>query len=162
MGTHPSSSDPLGPDPREYRDGDDLLLAQIRELLDSLRRFDDEDVAEAWLATQRWPDGVRCPRCDSDNVAIASKRRPMPYRCRLCRIQFSVKSHSPMRGSKLPFSTWAKAFHICSSITNPAGIDIRNVLPVSDKTARTLACRIHEGWRRAVPEFPELTQGDLL
>ena len=27
-----------------------------------LRRFENEELAEAWLVTRRWPSGVRCPR----------------------------------------------------------------------------------------------------
>ena len=28
--------------------------------------FPDEDACKAYLQARRWPDGVRCPRCDND------------------------------------------------------------------------------------------------
>ena len=115
-------------------------------LLDVLRRYENESLAEAWLIAQRWPNGVRCPKCDSDNIARPPDSKPMPYRCRSCRTQFSVSSHSVMRSSKLPPSVWVQAFHICSALSNPDAVDIRDVLPVTNKAAWNLAMRIHESW----------------
>ena len=115
-----------------------------------LRRFENEELAEAWLVTRRWPSGVRCPVCDSGSVAMPADRRPMPHRCRRCCTQFSVKSHCAMRASKVALSVWVRAFHICSASSNPAAIDIRDgVLPVAWKTAYSLAWRIHEAWTLA-------------
>ena len=115
-------------------------------LLDIIQRYENESLAEAWLVAQRWPNGVHCPRCDSDNIARAPEAKPMPYRCRLCRTQFSVTSHSALRGSKHSFGTWVIAFHICSAISNPDAVDMRDVLPVTNRAAWNLAMRIHEAF----------------
>ena len=106
MGTHLLTSDVCRQRPHSAAAEDNPPNFQNRALLDTLRRFDDETVAEAWLIAQRWPGGIRCPRCDSDNIAEPPDRRPMPYRCRNCRTQFSVKSHSAMRASKHSLTTW--------------------------------------------------------
>ena len=116
------------------------------ELLDILRRYENESLAEAWLTARRWPDGIRCPRCDSDSIAQPPGRIPMPYRCRACRTQFSVKSHSALRSSKHSLGTWVQALHICSAFSNPNAVDMRDVLPVTNKAAWNLAMRIHEAW----------------
>ena len=115
-------------------------------LLDVLRRYENESLAEAWLTAQRWPNGIRCPRCDSDSIARPPDNKPMPYRCRSCRTQFSVKSHSALRRSKHSLGTWVQAFHICSALSNPDAVDIRDVLPVTNKAGWNLAMRIHEAW----------------
>ena len=115
-------------------------------LADAIKRYENESLAEAWLVAQRWPDGVRCPKCDSDNIARPPDSRPQPYRCRDSRTQFSVTSHSALKGSKHSLGTWVKAFHICSAISNPDGVDIRDLLPVTSKAGRYLAMRIHEAW----------------
>lgn len=111
-----------------------------------IRRFEDESYAEAWLAAQRWPDGVRCPACQSFRVAEARDRMPLPYRCRDCRYQFSVKSHSAMHRSRLPVSVWAQAFYLSSAITNPTNVDLRMILTISTRSAWHLAHRIREAW----------------
>ena len=115
-----------------------------RILLDILHRYENESLAEAWLVAQRWPDGVRCPRCDSDSIARPPDSKPMPYRCRACRTQFSVKSHSALRSSKHSLGTWVQALHICSALSNPDAVDMRDILPVTNKAAWNLAMRIHE------------------
>lgn len=115
-------------------------------LLDILQRYENESLAEAWLTARRWPNGITCPRCDSSNIARPPDRRPLPYRCRTCRTQFSVKSHSALRSSKHSLGTWVQAFHICSAFSNPDAVDIRDILPVTNKAAWNLAMRIHEAW----------------
>ena len=115
-------------------------------LLDVIERYENESLAEAWLIAQRWPNGVHCPECDSDNIARVPNGRPQPFRCRACRTQFSVTSHSALRSSKHSLGTWVIAFHFCSALSNPDAVDIRDVLPVTNKAAWNLAMRIHEAW----------------
>ena len=116
------------------------------ELPRVLRRYENESLAEAWLTAQRWPDGVSCPHCGSESIARPPTSKPQPYRCRSCRTQFSARSHSVMRSSKLSISVWVRGFHVCSALSNPGAIDIRDVLPVTLKAGRNLALRIHEAW----------------
>ncbi len=98
MGKHPSDTDAIRKRSCQESAGIYLPQNQIQSFPDDLRRFEDESRAETWLVSQRWPSGVKCPRCHGENIARAS--RPMPYRCRVCRLQISVKSHSIMRASK--------------------------------------------------------------
>ncbi len=50
------------------------------------------------------------------------------------------------------------AFHLGSALSNPARIDITTVLPVTQKTALDVACRIDDGCRLRL-ELPDLIQG---
>ena len=134
MGTHLPSPD----------DGHRISIDQA--LLDLIQRYENESLAEAWLVAHRWPNGIICPKCGSDDIARPPDGNPMPYRCRGCRTQFSVKSHSALRSSKHSLGTWVQAFHICSALSNPTAADIRDVLPVTNKAGWNLAMRIHEAW----------------
>ena len=78
-------------------------------LVDVMRKFPDDAAAEAWIVQQRWPDGIRCPRCDSDNVQSNVKHPSMPYRCRLCRKFFSYRTGTVMQGSNLGAQVWVVA-----------------------------------------------------
>jgi len=124
----------------------DRYVSVDQALLDILERYENEELAEAWLTAQRWPDGIRCPKCDFCRIARPPDSRPQPYRCRDSRTQFSIKSHSALKGSKHSLGTWVKAFHICSAISNPDAVDIRDLLPVTSKAGRYLSMRIHEAW----------------
>ena len=145
MGTHSSSAEDRHEPPLPAAKNDNPTSID-QALLNLLRRYENEELAEAWLIAQRWPNGVRCPKCDSDNIARPPDSKPMPYRCRGCRTQFSVKSHSALRSSKHSLGTWVQAFHICSALSNPDAVDIRDVLPVTNKSGWNLAMRIHESW----------------
>ena len=145
MGTYsPSAEDRHGPPQPASAKEHSIPVDQA--LLDLLRRYENESLAEAWLIAQRWPNGIRCPKCYSDNIARPPDSKPMPYRCRGCRTQFSVKSHSALRSSKHSLGTWVQAFHICSAVSNPDAVDIRDILPITNKAAWNLAMRIHESW----------------
>ena len=57
----------------------------------------------------RWPDGVRCPRCDapaSERSAVRSRRR---WRCRGCRFEFTATAGTRLHGSKIPLGVWVAA-----------------------------------------------------
>ena len=140
---------------------DNSRRAQLLTLPEFLSRFKDEHLAEAWLVAQRWPNGMNCPSCGSGRIAQPRSRRPTPYRCMDCLVQFSTRSHSAMRGSKLPSSVWVRAFHLSSTVTNPNLVGLGEVLPVSPKTAWSLDRRMHEAWTSAQPCLPGTRSGEI-
>ena len=132
--------------------GFEFMQEETFELITMLRRFQDETYAEAWITGHRWPGGVRCPMCDSSSVVEVEDRVPMPYRCRDCVLQFSVKSRSPMQGSKIPLSVWAQAFYLSSSLTNPVLLDLRVILTIPTRSAWEIAQRIRKAWDTVYPD----------
>lgn len=115
-------------------------------LIEAVQEFGDEAKAEAWLVAQRWPDGIRCPYCDSDAISPRKSARKTPqYRCRSCRKDFTVKTGTIMQDSKLPLSKWALGFFLCT--TNLKGVSsmkLHRDLEMTQKTAWYLAMRIRE------------------
>ena len=104
-------------------------------------RFPDDAAAE------RWPDGVRCPSCDAEDVQARPTRKPQPYRCRVCRRDFSVKTATVMHGSNLGCRVWVIAYLLTS---RPKGVSSRQLhrdLGISYKTAWHLSHRIREAYR---------------
>lgn len=81
--------------------------------------FPDDETAEKWFIETRCPDGVRCAICDSENVA-ESAHPQMPFHCRDCRRQFSVKTNTVMHRSKLGCQKWVVAIY--QMTTNLKGI----------------------------------------
>ena len=51
-------------------------------LMELFRMFPDDATAEAWFEARRWSKGVRCPRCQSDNIQADAKHKdhalPLP------------------------------------------------------------------------------------
>ena len=49
-------------------------------LVELFKMFPDNASAEKWFVETRWPDGIRCAYCDSQNVKDNASHKTMPYR----------------------------------------------------------------------------------
>ena len=116
-------------------------------LIELFEMFPDDATAEAWFVKSRWPEGVRCAHCESDNVSLDSKHPTMPYHCRECRRFFSAKTNTVMHSSKLGYHKWALAIYIVTTgIKGTSSMKLHRDLEISQKTAWHLAHRIRETW----------------
>lgn len=118
-------------------------------LVEVMRMFPDDAAAEAWLASIRWPDGPRCPYCDSDNVLSGAAHKTMPYRCRAkeCRKRFSVRIGTVLQDSKLGYQTWALAIYLMTTeLKGRSSMKLHRDLGITQKSAWHLAHRIREAW----------------
>ena len=123
-------------------------------LIEPMDRFPTDRSAEDWFAQVRWPDGVRCPSCDSDNIYSRreKKRRNQPYRCRSCRKDFSVKTGTLMQSSNIGYRKWAIANYLLN--TNLKGVSsmkLHRDLGISQKTAWMLMHKIRETFEDEAP-----------
>ena len=73
------------------------------------KMFPDDDAAEAWFVSRRWPDGVRCPQCGCDNVQDGARHPSQRFRCRGCRSRFSTRTGTVLADSNIGFRDWAIA-----------------------------------------------------
>ncbi len=111
--------------------------------------FPDEQAARDWFEAKRWPNGRRCPGCDSENTAPIPREKPMPYRCRDCNLFFSVRTGTAFERSKVPLKKWAYAIYMC--VTNLKGVSsmkLHRDVKVSQKTAWFMAHRIRQAWEQ--------------
>ena len=138
---------------KHYRKG--LSLVEITRL------FPTDEAAESWFVEQRWPDGVTCPKCQSDNILHVKSRKPQPYRCRACRTCFSAKTGTLMQGSNLGFQTWAIALYLAATgIKGTASMKLHRDLGITQKSAWHLAHRIRETWAGHEPTFDGPVEAD--
>ena len=115
-------------------------------LMDLFDMFPDNETAERWFVETRWPEGMRCPRCEGGNVA-PRKHPTMPYRCNDCRKDFSVKTGSVMEASNISYRKWAIAIYILTTnIKGTSSMKLHRDLGISQKTAWFMAHRIRENW----------------
>lgn len=107
------------------------------------RRFPDDEAAEAWVESVRWPNGLACVHCGSLRVSRVKNRKPMPFRCKDCRKHFSVKYGTIMQGSPLGVQTWLLAVYLLTTgLKGTSSLKLRRDLGVTQKTAWYLAHRI--------------------
>ena len=116
-------------------------------LVDAVLQFSDEEATERMFVEARWPDGVTCPKCGSDNVKVRPTRKPQPFRCYACRADFSVKTGTVMQGSNLPLSKWALAIlQLTTNLKGVSSMKLHRDLGVSQPTAWHMAHRIRKAW----------------
>lgn len=124
---------------KQYRKG--ITIAGL------IKRFPDDKTAEEWIVNNRWPNVVRCPHCDSDNVKEGAAHPTMPFRCNSCKKQFSVKTGTVMHGSKVGYQNWVIALHlVTTSLKGVSSMKLHRDLGVSLKTAWHMLNRIRESY----------------
>src|SRR5258708_8659276 len=98
-------------------------------------RFPDDNACKAYLALHRWPDGVRCPRCNRLEEVYAITARAFQWRCRNndCGARngykFSVTTHTIFQDTKIPLRLWFKvAFLILTSKKGISALQVHRVM----------------------------------
>ena len=124
---------------KHFRKG--LSLAQLFTM------FPDDKTAETWFIGRRWPDGVRCPHCDYDNIQDGAAHRNQRFRCRGCRRRFSARTGTVLADSKLGFQTWLVAIYLLTTgLKGVSSMKLHRDLGIRQSSAWHLAHRIRKAW----------------
>ena len=139
---------------KSYRKGISLKAA--------LQSFGDDKKAEAWFIERRWPDGIRCPYCESDRISDKKSNRKTPqYHCKECWEDFTVKTGTIMHDSKLSLSEWALAFYLyTTSLKGVSSMKLHRDLGIRQPSAWYLAHRIRETYKDETAKFAGPVEAD--
>ena len=86
-------------------------------LAELMARFSTEEACKTYLKALRWPNGVHCPRCDSEKV-YELKARPFHWVCKNkdCGgkngYRFSVITHTVFENTNYPLRTWFQVIYL--------------------------------------------------
>ena len=114
-------------------------------LIEIMRKFPDDATAEDWFIQRRWPHGIVCHYCGSENVQTGCQHKTMPYRCREkeCAKRFSAKTGTVMEGSKLGFQVWMVAtFLLSTNLKSVSSMKLHRDLNINQRSAWFLAHRL--------------------
>jgi transposase-like protein len=116
-------------------------------LFELLQMFPDEEAAERWFETQRWPTGERsCPKCGCMRTRRVASKKPMPFWCRDCRSYFSLKTGTVMADSNLSLRTWAFGMYLmATNLKGVSSMKLHRDLGICQKTAWFMSQRLREG-----------------
>jgi transposase-like protein len=121
------------------------------ETMDLMKLMEhSEESCRTILEKLRWPDGVRCLRCESEKV------KPLPargvYDCYSCGYQFSVLAGTIFHDTHLPLRKWFVAvFLMVESRKGMSANQMKRTISVSYKTAWYLCHRIRAAMKDANP-----------
>ena len=80
------------------------MVTKRMDLPTLIDTYHDEDRCRELLERLRWPQGVQCPRCESDHLSPIATRHK--WDCMSCGYQFSVTAGTVLQDSKLPLWKW--------------------------------------------------------
>ena len=116
-----------------------------------MEEFDTETECRDRLVALRWPNGVRCPRCDSEKIRNSYTR--FQYDCGACGYQFSITSGTIFHDSHLPLPKWFVAIYLMvESKKGMSANQMKRTLNVSYKTALYLCHRIRAAMSESSPK----------
>ncbi|TWA71127.1 transposase-like zinc ribbon protein [Azospirillum brasilense] len=141
---------------RFYKICQDFDLSIHTDADELTARFTDEAQARTFFETLVWPDGPFCPHCKSVKVyrfnSVKTTRsgearapRVGLFECGNCAAQFTVKTFTPLHGTKLPLLKWIKAlFYLLSSSKGVSSVVLARHLGVTQPTAWKMAHAVRE------------------
>ncbi len=122
--------------------------SQAMNMMTLMERYHSDEKCRQVLEELRWPDGPRCPRCNSEKISRIHERNQ--FDCDSCRYQFSVTAGTIFHDSHLGLPKWFVATYlICESKKGISANQMKRVLGVSYKTAWYLCHRIRAAMKDA-------------
>lgn len=126
-----------------------------------------EEKCREYLASQRWPDGVICPKCgEHDPYTITRKSATKNavrklYKCRACRRQFTATVGTIFEDSHIPLNKWFAAIYLmCASKKGVSAHQMHRMLGVTYKSAWFMAHRVREGMRETDGPLAGIIEAD--
>src|SRR5437016_683009 len=111
-------------------------------LTGAIRYFGEADRCHEFMAAMRWPTGVHCPHCGSENVGKLVMPRRV-WNCKSCRKQFTVKVGTIFEDSPLGLDKWLPAtWMIVNAKNGISSYELHRSLGVTQKSAWFLLHRI--------------------
>lgn len=129
------------------------LAALPQSQIEAIRFFGNADNCHNFLVGMRWPNGVRCAHCESENVGklVVTKTKSgfrRVWNCKNCKSQFTAKVGTIFQDSPLPLEKWLPAvWMICNAKNGVSSCEIARSLDVTQKTAWFMLHRIRVAMR---------------
>jgi transposase-like protein len=117
--------------------------AKPKTLQQAIIHFADPDNCLKFMVARRWPNGVECPTCGSDEVRFISTRRMWECKSQHSRKQFSVKIGTIFEDSALPLDKWLIAMWMVANCKNGvSSYEVARAIGVTQKSAWFMLHRI--------------------
>lgn len=108
--------------------------------------LDDEKCFET-VRTMRWPDGVRCPECNSEKTAKRGFHTTQParqrYECQACRRQFDDLTDTIFEGHHQSLRAWIVCLYMMG--LNLSNQQIAQELNLHKDDVHAMTTRLREG-----------------
>jgi len=106
------------------------------DLIEFEKEFSTEEQCVAYLFKLRWPEGYRCPRCESEK---AWQINEVKYKCQSCGYQSTVIAGTIFQDTHKPLTLWFRAiWYVTSQKNGASAMSLQKILGLgSYRTAWT-------------------------
>lgn len=112
-------------------------------LQDAIVYFSDADRCREYVVSRRWPNGVTCPQCGSENVRFQPKHNRWQCATHHARRQFTLKTGTIFEDSPLGMDKWMCAMWMVVNCKNGvSSYEIHRAIGVTQKTAWFMLSRL--------------------
>jgi hypothetical protein len=120
------------------------MAVEIKTLQQAILHFSDPKNCREYLVARRWPNGVICPRCDSNKVAFMEKYNRWQCNAKThANRQFTSKTGTIFEDSPLGLDKWLAAMWLVTNCKNGiSSYEVSRDLGVSQKSAWHMLHRI--------------------
>src|SRR5438552_10115810 len=119
------------------------MASEPKTLQEAILYFADPVNCREYLVARRWPNGVACPRCGSQNVLFLEKYNRWHCREKHDAPQFTLKTGTIMEDSPIGLDKWMTAmWQIVNCKNGISSYEIHRGLGITQKTAWFLDHRI--------------------
>ena len=129
-------------------------LVDLPSLIDDARCY-------ALVRQHRWPEGVRCPRCDSAAVARDGRDDSQPqrqrYHCTACGSRFDDLTGTILAGHHQPLRVWVLCLYLMG--LNPSNRQIAQELDLNQSDVQLMTEQLRTGLVARTP--PVRLEGEV-
>lgn len=112
-------------------------------LIEAIRHFSDPDKTLELMVNLRWPNGVRCPTCESSDVRFMASRRIWECRRKHPKRQFSAKVGTIFEDSPIGLDKWFAVVWMVANCKNGiSSYEVHRAVGVTQKTGWFMLHRI--------------------
>ncbi len=98
--------------------------------------YGTEEQCQKKLIDEKWGNGFKCPKCDSDKFTEFKRDEHSYHQCCECGHQSSLTSGTLFHGSKLPLRIWFLAIYLISEAKKSiSALELHRLINVNYKTA---------------------------
>lgn len=135
------------------------MKSEALDLCDLIAKFGDDQSCRKYLEHLRWPEGMRCPKCNGGKISSILKRGRYNCDTKSCGYQFSVTAGTVLHDTHLPLAKWFLATYLlCRSRREISANQLKRMLGINYRTAWYLCHRI----RHAVQQSSEARWEDAV
>jgi len=114
--------------------------AKILSAYELMAMFPDEQSAISYLISILWPNGPRCPFCESQNYNVCADSSLF---CADCRHSYTIRTNTIFHRSHIPLHKWLYAMYlIVTSRKGISSLQLSKEIGITQKSAWFLAQRV--------------------